>query len=97
MDNKLVGILSLPSSLEKDQSAKLFFGNLAENSWIHAFLKGISAMRNVASSRIWTRFTDSISYNDNRFAKRAHYTTYVHRWDVSRNETWKKRKEIFKV
>ena len=54
----------LPHQGWRNQSALLF-----THSWIHTFPKGISAMWNAVSSRIWTRVTVSISYIDN------HYTT----------------------
>ena len=38
-----------------------------ENSWIHAFLKGINTMQN--ANKTWTLDSLSISYNSN------HYTT----------------------
>ena len=58
---------SLTSCLTK--AALLFIHSWRENNWIHTFPKGISAMWNAVSSRIWTRIAVSISYDDN------HYTT----------------------
>ena len=43
---------------------------MVKNRWIHAFTNGISTLEmQTASSRIWTRVVDSISYDDNRYTK----------------------------
>ena len=49
----------------------LFSYNKQENRCIRAFFKWINFIWNVVSSRIWTLVTDSISYDDTRYTKRA--------------------------
>ena len=73
MRHEVIFIRSLTSLnfVFKDSSLTNYFThNLKENNWIHTFPMGISAMQ-TASSKIWTPFIMSISYDDN------HYTTGI--------------------
>ena len=55
-----------------------------ENNWIHTFPKGISAMWNAVSSRIWTRVAVSISYDDNHYTKGTSCLVIPTSWRYSR-------------
>ena len=64
---------SYPSA-EMQSAYSLAPADWTRNRWIQAFPKSISAKWNARpSSRIWTRVTDSISRDDNRYAKHSSF------------------------
>ena len=57
----------LPNQNLRTQSADLFTHCWRENNWIHFFFRKAFELYKMqtSSSRIWTRITRSISYDDN--------------------------------
>ena len=55
-----------------------------ETRWNHAFSTGIRAKGNVkkSSSATWTRVTDSLSPDENRYAIMPFYYYYYIHWEI---------------
>ena len=90
---QLFGIQSFPFSwlvaLHKSKESSLhdyFIHSSRENEWFHTFPRSLTWNKTQTTlSRIWTRITDSFSYEDERYAKRAFnllmYSDFYHHLD----------------